>query len=176
MAEEATVETAGGVEIEAKPKKGMSGKKLVMLVILPLLLLGGGGAAAYFGGFLDPLLGVEEPVAADGELGQVVEESSAFFYELPEMLVNLSGSGRRTNFLKLIVSLELSDEENVKELEDAMPRVIDNFQVYLRELRVEDLQGTAGMQRLREELLLRVQASTRSGNVRDVLFKEMLVQ
>ena len=92
------------------------------------------------------------------------------------MLVNLNGNGRRANYLKLIVSLELSDDENIKELEDAMPRIIDNFQVYLRELRVEDLHGTAGMQRLREELLLRVNAATKSGQVRDVLFKEMLVQ
>ncbi len=175
-ATEAVVETVGGVEIESRPKKGMSGKKLVMLVILPVLLLGGGGAAAYFGGFLDPLLRVEKPVVADGELELVVEQSSDIFYELPEMLVNLSGNSRRARYLKLVVSLELSDDENIKELEEAMPRIVDNFQVYLRELRVEDLHGTAGMQRLREELLLRVNASTKLGQVRDVLFKEMLVQ
>jgi flagellar protein FliL len=57
-----------------------------------------------------------------------------------------------------------------------MPRIIDNFQVYLRELRVEDLRGSGGIYRLREELLTRVNAATAPAKVVDVLFKEMLVQ
>ena len=65
---------------------------------------------------------------------------------------------------------------NQKVLEAVMPRIIDNFQVYLRGLRIEDLQGAAGLQRLREELLLRVNAAAKGKHVRDVLFKEMLVQ
>ncbi len=57
-----------------------------------------------------------------------------------------------------------------------MPRIIDNFQVYLRELRVEDLKGSAGMYRLREEMLIRVSAAVAPAKINDVLFKEMLVQ
>ena len=57
-----------------------------------------------------------------------------------------------------------------------MPRIIDNFQVYLRELRVEDLRGSGGIYRLREELLARVNAASAPVRVKDVLFKEMLVQ
>jgi flagellar FliL protein len=57
-----------------------------------------------------------------------------------------------------------------------MPRIIDNFHVYLRELRAEDLRGSAGLYRLREELLIRVQAIADPVVVRDVLFKEVLVQ
>ena len=56
------------------------------------------------------------------------------------------------------------------------PRIIDRFQVYLRELRVEDLEGSAGMQRLREELLNRVNKVAHPVKVRDVLFAELLVQ
>ena len=57
-----------------------------------------------------------------------------------------------------------------------MPRVIDNFQTYLRELRIDDLKGSAGMYRLREELLVRVNAAAAPAKITDVLFKEMLVQ
>jgi flagellar protein FliL len=57
-----------------------------------------------------------------------------------------------------------------------MPRIVDSFQVYLRELRVEDLQGAAGVHLLREELLTRVNASVKPVKVNDVLFREMLVQ
>jgi flagellar protein FliL len=64
----------------------------------------------------------------------------------------------------------------VARLQAVMPRVIDNFQVYLRELRVEDLRGSAGVYRLREELLVRVNSAAAPVKVRDVLFKEMLVQ
>ena len=178
MAEEASAEELDEqVEIEAKPKKGLSGKKLVLLVILPLLLLAGGGAGAYFGGFLDPFLGTDRQATTTIDETEALHAgASTTFYELPEMLVNLESSGRRANYLKLVIALELADDDHVAELEDVLPRIVDNFQVYLRELRVEDLHGSAGMQRLREELLLRVNASTKFAKVRDVLFKEMLVQ
>ena len=56
------------------------------------------------------------------------------------------------------------------------PRIIDHFQVYLRELRVEDLRGSAGIYRLREELLARVNAAVKPTKVENVLFREVLVQ
>ncbi|MFX9073467.1 flagellar basal body-associated FliL family protein, partial [Acinetobacter baumannii] len=60
--------------------------------------------------------------------------------------------------------------------QQTLPRIIDNFQVYLRELRLDDLKGSAGMYRLREELLLRVNMAAQPVKIKDVLFKEMLVQ
>ena len=98
------------------------------------------------------------------------------FYDLPDILVNLNTSGKRTSFLKLKVSLELAKQSDVPILESVLPRVVDNFQVYLRELRAEDLRGSAGLYRLREELLMRVRAAAKPADVKDVLFKEMLIQ
>ncbi len=100
----------------------------------------------------------------------------AVFFDLPEMLVNLNSGSRKASYLKISVSLEIDNQDDVGDLERHLPRIVDNFQVYLRELRVEDLGGSAGLQRLREELLLRVNAAVRPVIVRDVLFKEMLVQ
>lgn len=100
----------------------------------------------------------------------------AVFYDLPEMLVNLSSTGKQASYLKLRVALELDDPNAVGRIEHLMPRVVDNFQVYLRELRMEDLNGSAGLYRLREELLLRVNLAVEPVSVVDVLFKEMLVQ
>ena len=68
------------------------------------------------------------------------------------------------------------NELDVARLRTLSPRIIDNFQVYLRELRVEDLRGSAGIYRLREELLARVNAAVHPTKVKDVLFKDMLVQ
>ena len=110
--------------------------------------------------------------AAEGD----APEGVGLFHDLPEVLVNLNTAGRKSQFLKMKVSLEVASEQDKLIIDAVKDRVMDNFQVYLRELRIEDLQGSAGMYRLREELLRRVRAATAPAKVRDVLFKEMLVQ
>ena len=173
MADQAVTQDVGNMEIEATPKGGLNGKKLVLFIILPILLLLGGAAGAYFAGLLDPLLGHKEEHVEE-EVAPV--ETRAVFFDLPQMLVNLNTGGRKNNYLKISISLELTRDEDRAELTNLLPRVVDNFQVYLRELRVEDLRGSAGVQRLREELLMRVNTAVHPIEVRDVLFKEMLVQ
>lgn len=176
MASDAAAD-ADSIEIEVKPRGGFNGKKLILFVVLPLLLLGGGGGAVYFLGLLDPLLGIEEHAeGAAAEAEAHAEALPSVYYELPEMLVNLNSTGKKANFLKILVSLELENAEAVHGVEAVLPRVIDSFQVYLRELRIDDLRGSAGLYRLREELLLRVNAAVAPVKVKDVLFKEMLVQ
>ena len=162
-------------EEEGASKKGGKGK-LVIIVGVALLLVIGGAAAAYFTGLLDPL--VEMAGGGGGEEGdeQSVDSGEAIFYDLPELLVNLNTTGRKSVFLKIRISLELRNPDDVPTVEGMMPRIIDNFQVYLRELRIDDLKGSAGMYRLREELLTRVAAAAAPAKVRDVLFKEMLIQ
>ena len=176
MSDTTAADSAEEAEGEEPPKKSGAGK-LIVLIVLPLLLLGGGGAGLFASGMLDSLLGLD--VAMEEELAEVEEETGptpGFFYELPDMVVNLNSGRRRQNFLKLSVSLELGTEQDVVAVEQVLPRIIDNFQVYLRELRIEDLRGSAGLYRLREELLRRVSAAAAPADVRDVLFREMLVQ
>ena len=98
------------------------------------------------------------------------------FYDLPEMLVNLNSAGRESSFLKIQVSLELDSAEAIPEVEAMLPRIVDNFQVYLFELRPEELSGTKGVVRLKEELLVRVNGAVDPIKVYDILFKEILVQ
>ncbi len=171
---EAPAEAEGDEEgAEKVKKKGLSGKALILFIVLPILLIVGGAAGAYFAGVFDSDPPPEEEVAEEEE---PEKEKVVVFYDLPELLVNLSTSGTDTSFLKLGVALELDDETVLPELEKLMPRVMDNFQVYLRELRKEDLKGSAGIYRLKEELLYRINSSIKPIQVKDVLFKEMLVQ
>jgi flagellar protein FliL len=173
-ADEATDVTDGEAAAEPKRRR-FAGRTLVLFVVAPLLLLGGLGAGAHFTGLTAKLLGggheeeQKEQVAAQ-------PAKPAVFYNLPEMLVNLNSVGRRTSFLKISVSLELESATDIPRIEAVMPRIVDNFQIYLRELRVEDLRGSAGLYRLREELLARVNNAAQPAKVNDVLFKEMLVQ
>lgn len=155
-------------------KKRLSGKQLVLFGAVPLLVIGlGVGAAFYFGllgGHGDDSAGVAEQAPEKADVDDVV------FFDLPEILVTLNTNGRSANYLKMKVSLELTDKDAADRLEALMPRIIDNFQVYLRELRLDDLNGSAGLFRLKEELLTRVNAAVHPVHVNDVLFKEMLVQ
>ena len=58
----------------------------------------------------------------------------------------------------------------------AQPRVVDLFQTYLREMRPEELRGSAGTYRLREELIGRANIAVAPVRVLDILFTELLVQ
>ncbi len=169
-------EEEGEGEESAPSAAGFSSKQIILFVFLPLVLICGIGAGLYFSG----VLGGDREVAAVGEGNGLDSEQAgprnSVFYELPELLVNLNTTGRRASFLKLKVSLELGSEDDIEKLEAVMPRVVDNFQVYLRELRVEDLRGSAGIHRLREELLARVKVAAQPAVIHDILFKEMLVQ
>ncbi len=162
-------------EDDVDPPKKFAGKKLVLFVVLPLLLLGGGGAALMMSGFLDSNDDKEAEVAGNGEKMKPVAPHTVF-YDLPVLLVNLNTNSRRPSFLKIKVSLELDNPGDIARIEALKPRIIDNFQVYLRELRIDDLRGSAGIYRLREELLARVNASIHPADVKNVLFKEVLVQ
>ncbi|HEV7369200.1 flagellar basal body-associated FliL family protein [Arenibaculum sp.] len=165
---------SGGQSFDQLPRRKFSGKKLVLFIVLPLLLLVGGGAAVYFSGVLDALAGGEEQAALPAE---PVPPGPGVFFDLPDLLVNLNSTGnRRQNFLKISVSIEIARQEDVPALEKVLPRIVDNFQVYLRELRLDDLRGSAGIYRLREELLMRIGAAVAPVKVKDVLFREMLVQ
>lgn len=99
------------------------------------------------------------------------------FVDLPDVLVNLSNGGsERTQYLKVKIVLELADQTMIQQIQPIMPRVIDAFQTYLRELRASDLDGSAGLYRLKEELTRRVNAAIAPSRINAVLFKEMVVQ
>ncbi len=172
-------EPRGGDDDDADASGDGGGKKKLFIIIAVILLLVVGGlAGAYFTGLMDPVIEMiigapAEDGAAHGEEG---EPEAVVFLDLEEMLVNLNTGGRKSSFLKIRISLELERATDIPKVQGVMPRIIDNFQTYLRELRVDDLKGSAGMYRLREEMLIRVSAAAAPTPIRDVLFKEMLIQ
>ena len=158
---------------EAEPKtKKLSGKKLVLFILLPVLLLGGGGAAAYF--FL-----LKKPATEDAAAAEAAAAESAappFYLAMDELTDNLISTGKHSNFLKLSLWLQVKNEEESKKLAGVMPRIVDQFHTYLRSLRIEDLQGADGVQRMRDELLLRARGAAKPVEIQDVLIKAMLAQ
>jgi flagellar FliL protein len=129
-----------------------------------LVLIAGGGGAYYF-------------LKGSSHKEPQVATKPATFVDLPDVLVNLSNSGGdRTQYLKVKIVLELPDSSLVPQIQPLMPRVMDAFQTYLRELRPTDLDGSAGLYRLKEELTRRVNAAVAPNHVTAVLFKEIVVQ
>lgn len=171
-------EGAEGAEGEGKKSK-FSKKKLIIIIIITVLLLGGGGAAFFLLG--DKMMhsgGEEEKEVILDEDGNPIEidPSKAFYIDLEEFLINLNTGGKQISFLKMTVTLELKSFKDKPAVESNIPRIRDAFQIYLRELRPSDLQGSAGIHRLREELLLRINKSINPAKVTDILFKEIIVQ
>ena len=164
-----------GAEGQAPARKRWSGKRLILFIVVPVFVLISAGVGLMLSGMLDSLLGTGDK-HEEAVVEKKAERKVAVFQDLPELLVNLNTTGSRATFLKITVSLELEKAEDIPRIKEVMPRILDNFQVYLRELRLDDLRGSAGMYRLREELLTRVNAAVAPVKVRDILFKEMLVQ
>lgn len=152
----------GGGAAGEKPARG---KKLILVAAAVLLLVGGGG-----GWFL-----MRKPTAA--EHGVELKKPVAFV-DIQEMVVNLASEPvqDRPRFLKLKVALEVKDARIVGEVQPLLPRVQDIFQVFVRELRASDLEGSGGIHRLREELLRRVNLAVFPSKVDAVLFREVIVQ
>jgi flagellar protein FliL len=151
--------------VEAPSKK----KKLMIIGgagALALLLAGGG---AYF------FLGSS---GEDADVAAQQAPRSVAFVDVREMVINLAPEPNedRARFLKFRVALEVSDPAAVGAIEPLMPRVEDTFQVFVRELRASELEGSAGVYRLREELLRRVNIAVHPARIDAVLFKEVVVQ
>jgi flagellar protein FliL len=107
---------------------------------------------------------------------RVGAEGDPSYYTLPDLMVNFTGAGGRASFLKLRLTLESEDASVFEAVEPVLPRIIDQYQVFLRELRADDLSGSAGAYRLRLELLRRVNLAIAPRRVDAVLIEEMLIQ
>ena len=105
-----------------------------------------------------------------------VAAAAPVYVEMPEIIANLNAGPRRASYVKLKPKLELAKAADQAAIAQNMPRLLDLFQTYLREMRPEELRGSAGTYRLREELIARANIALAPARVIDVLFTEMLVQ
>lgn len=160
---------AGGAKAPGKRGRG----RLFLVVGVAVLLLGAGGAGgAWYLGWLPNPFAAATP-AAPNDPGPA--SPSAVLLELPDIIANLNVTGRPV-FVKVRAQIELARAADLPAARAAMPRLLDMFNTFLRETRPEELRGSAGVQRLREELIARANIVLRDGSVTDVLFLEIVVQ
>jgi flagellar FliL protein len=159
-----TSETAG-----AKAEKP---KSKLFIIIAALVVLVGGGTGAY--------LFVFAPKKDKGEHVEVEKKVTAFL-DIKDMMIGMSPDNAQAtisgaHMMKLHVALEIGDAKELPAIQALQPRIEDIFLVYLRELRPVDLQGSAAILRLKDELLRRVNLAIQPKKIEAVLIKELLVQ
>jgi len=171
---------AAGDKPKGKLSALLGNRKLVIGAAAAVLLAGAGGGYL----LLKPKAAVETAAAAAaGDAGKPAAPAGpkkpSAFLDLPEMTVNLApGGGQqdRQQFLRMKIALEVGEQKVVTEIQPMLPRVLDTFQVFMRELRPQDLEGSAGLYRLKEEMTRRVNVAVYPSKVEAILFKELMVQ
>ncbi len=166
------------VEEGAPAKKGIPKLFIIIGAAAIVVLLGGAGLYFFLSSSSAPAEDAEHgATATGGEHAGVAAAGHTFIFNLPPMIVNLNAEeGQKEAFMKLTVALEVANQETMVAIQPSMAKVVDAFQVYLRELRRSDLEGSAGVYRLKEELLRRVNVAIYPSRVESILFKEILVQ
>lgn len=161
-------------EQEGGEAGGSSSKKKLIIIggAAAAVVLVGGGAAFFLTGGTPATPAVSDVAAVEAAASQ----PHAYYFDLPMMILNLSTADGRPTFVKMEIALEVSDEKMLETIKPNLPRVLDAFQTYMRELRASDLQGSAGLFRLKEELQRRVNIAVYPARVDDVLFKNVIVQ
>ena len=165
------------IEDGAPAKKGIPRLFIIIGAAAIVVLLAGAGLFFFLSSSSAPAEDVAHGAEASDGHGGVAEAGHTFIFNLPPMIVNLNDhEDQQGAFMKLTVALEVANEEMMLEIQPRMAKVVDAFQVYLRELRRSDLEGSAGVYRLKEELLRRVNVAIYPSSVKSILFKEILVQ
>ena len=150
------------------------GRRKLILLAAPVVLVVAVGSGLWFTGILPRLLGLGH---GQDEGRQPARSLAPIYVDLPEMIANLNSNPRRPSYVKLVARLRgLPDRRMCERVKPVMPRLQDLFQTYLREMRPEELRGSAGTYRLREELIGRANLAAAPARITDVLFTQMLIQ
>lgn len=142
-------------------------KKFLLIGVVAAFLLIGAGVAWTTGVLRNLIGGGSQQIAPTAEAGRL---------DLPDIVANLNTGSRRTSFVRLRARLELTSKLDEAAVAAATPRLLDLFQTYLRDMRPEELRGSAGTYRLREELMARANIVIAPAKVMEILFVELLVQ
>jgi flagellar FliL protein len=162
-------------------------KKLIIIgaATVAALTLGGGGAAFFMGGKsatkAEAAHGEEAAADAGHGEGDAKDEKGgegkeAKFVDVPTISVNLRSPDGSARFLKLHLMLVPGPKTTDTALKDKLPVVLDAYQPFLRELRPEDLGGSAAVFRLKEELMVRATRVLGPGMVKEVLIQDLIQQ
>ena len=163
-------------ETESAPP-AVASKKKILLLLLPIFLVVGTVIGLYFSGVADSFLTMGGSEDSKGASKDNKQNASAIFFDVPEIVVNIAVKpDQKPIYFKIKVALEMSSAADSEQAERMLPRIIDSLQFYLREMRLEEIQGSVGTYRLKEEIQNRLNRILSPVKIADVLFKDILIQ
>lgn len=177
-----TEETSADDSQAAKKSGGARGggaSKIKMIILLVAALAVGGGAGWYFFKKKSNHKAAPEAAAVEPETqAEKVQELTKLVYMvLPEMVINLRTTPNgRASLLKCVFVLLLKSPEETKVVEGMKPQILDSFQSHIRELTLDQLEGAAGIERLRQVLADRVNTLVAPITIKRILIKEFITQ
>jgi flagellar FliL protein len=172
----------GDVTVEKKPKGNMV---LIIVIVLLVVILIGGGAAAFL------LLGSshEEAAATSATAQQDVKAEKKKttskkstdhlaigpMYPMAQFVVNLlSESGNR--FLKVSIDLELSDPKLQPEMDHKKSLIRDIIIRTFSSKTFEEISTLKGKDKLKDEVLDKINENLSDGQVKNIYFTDFVVQ
>ena len=97
-------------------------------------------------------------------------------YDLPEFSAVLHSEGPDKQLLRLNLNLELSNIEDIKTLELLMPKINDVVLTHIIELSPKEVEGSAGLYWLKEELLYRLNLVVAPIKIQKLNIKSLKIQ
>lgn len=164
------------------PKKN---KKALILGIFGALLVGGAAFYVTFSGIFPGAEGESMPsvdshgapiegghsVASTDEHSETI--SGVAFVELDQLTISL-GKFASSRHLRFQAYLEV-EPAMVEEVKHLSPRILDVLNTYLRAVAESELSEPSSMNKLRAQMLRRVQVVVGTENVRDLLITEFVL-
>ncbi len=164
--------------IEKKPKGNML---LIVVVALLVLLLVGGGAAAFFllGGSDEEAMPQAQTKSTSTDKKKTRKSTDSLvigpMYPMAQFVVNLlSESGNR--FLKVALDLELNDAKLQPEMDHKKSMIRDIIIRTFSSKSFEEISTLKGKDKLKEEVLDKINENLSDGYVKNIYFTDFVVQ
>ena len=153
-------------ETQEKPvKKGGVLLKWIVIVLVVLVIVGGAVAGGLY------YVGTISKAEKKPQVQQVI----GTLWPMEPFIVNLrDNNGER--YLKVILQLEVSQPPVVSELQLLKPKLRDSTLDLLSSKTFPELQELSGKQKLRDELMIRLNSFLTSGKIVRVYFTEFIIQ
>jgi flagellar FliL protein len=168
-----TTEKKEGAPPPAKNKKS----SIILLILIPIILGVVGVGLLMFSPLKNLVIHEENGKKEKKEKKKEEDEKKpSVFVNIPEVIVNLKIARSRGYLLKANFIVQVDSEAEKNKIEALKPMILDQIQVYLRSLQVEELQGSEGLERVRQELLSRINTILLPDKAINILFKTFLIQ
>jgi len=163
---------------DAKAAAAPAAKASLFTKLTPVLLLanlGAAGAGVYFQMKPHPVIMMPVPAATAEAAAHGGESGPGPTAPLDSFVVNLNEPGQ-SRYLKATFELELSDSRAADALERDKKSIRDEVLRYLSNLTVADTLGAENKDKIRAEIVARIDKELGQGKVKKVFFNDFVVQ